>query len=212
MIHQRENGGCRAVDSARAVDYDPGVPAAPEGNPLPYEEKQTPEPAPKAGGSPRAEAAPQAAPRGAPSRRDVAAAGGYEAQRRLLSPTGGSDREALGREAGDAAPASAQGGPAPKGDTGGWTSVVSLEARVMAMPQFLGASVATLRRGAQVNVTSRQGSWAQVVTRQGEKGWLHENHIRVAGATRLRSGETGPGTVRGRDTSGPEPHEVTGRG
>jgi hypothetical protein len=142
----------------------------------------------------------------------VAAAGGYEAQRRLLSPTGGGDREALVRETGGTDPASAQGGRTPKGDTGGWTPVVSLQARVMTMPQFLGTSVATLRRGAQVNVTSRQGSWAQVVTRQGEKGWLHENHIRVAGETRLRSGDTGSGTIRGRETTAPEPDDMTGRG
>lgn len=73
--------------------------------------------------------------------------------------------------------------------------VVSLMARLMHKPQFLGASVISVRRGALVKVIKVAGSWCYVFYR-GRNGWIHRNRIMRA-IIRLRSGDTGTGISRG---------------
>jgi hypothetical protein len=90
---------------------------------------------------------------------------------------------------------------APK--PGSTLSVRALQARLMSQPQFLGTSVATLRRGAQVNLVKTNGSW-YLVSYQGQQGWLHENRV-TDKTIKLSSGETGSGTTRGEA-------ELAGRG
>jgi len=92
-----------------------------------------------------------------------------------------------------------QSAPAP----GTSLSVRALKARLMASPQFLGASVMTLRRGARVKVIQSKGSWINVNYR-GRTGWLHKNRV-TQKVIKLSSGGTGSGTSRGEA-------ELAGRG
>ena len=82
-------------------------------------------------------------------------------------------------------------------------SVRALKARLMASPQFLGASVTTMRRGARVKVIQSKGSWIEVNYR-GRTGWVHQNRI-TQKVIKLSSGGTGSGTSRGEA-------ELAGRG
>jgi hypothetical protein len=81
--------------------------------------------------------------------------------------------------------------------------VVAIRARLMASPRFLGACVVELRRGADVTVLARKGSWVKVSYRQ-RVGWVHKNRI-FPRVIRLSSGGTGSGTSRGEA-------ELSGRG
>ena len=93
------------------------------------------------------------------------------------------------------------GHTAPK--PGARLSVRALQARMMAALQFLGSSVSTLKRGAQVTVVKTSGSW-YLVSYQGQQGWVHENRV-TDKVIKLSSGETGSGTTRGEA-------ELAGRG
>lgn len=92
-----------------------------------------------------------------------------------------------------------QSAPAP----GTSLSVRALKARLMASPQFLGASVTTMRRGARVKVVGSKGSWIKVSYR-GRTGWVHKNRV-TKKVIKLSSGGTGSGTSRGEA-------ELAGRG
>ncbi len=92
-----------------------------------------------------------------------------------------------------------QSAPSP----GTTLSVRALRARLMASPQFLGASVVTVRRGARVKVIGTKGSWIRVSYR-GRTGWVHRNRL-TKKTIRLSSGGTGGGTSRGEA-------ELAGRG
>lgn len=73
----------------------------------------------------------------------------------------------------------------------------------MAKPQFLGPSVASLRRGHRVKMVRAQGSW-YLVSYQGRQGWVHRNRV-TKKVIKLKSGDTGTGTSRGEA-------ELAGRG
>ena len=82
-------------------------------------------------------------------------------------------------------------------------SVRALKARIMAGPEFLGTTVATVKRGARVQVISAKGSWYQV-SYQGRRGWIHKNRV-TEKIIKLSSGDTGSGITRGEA-------ELAGRG
>lgn len=82
-------------------------------------------------------------------------------------------------------------------------SVRALNARLMAKPQFLGSSVASLRRGEKVRMVRSEGSW-YLVSYNGQQGWIHANRV-TKQIIKLRSGDTGSGTSRGEA-------ELAGRG
>jgi len=82
-------------------------------------------------------------------------------------------------------------------------SVRSLSARMMAKPQFLGASVASLRRGEKVKMVRAEGSW-YLVSSEGREGWIHANRVSEK-IIQMRAGDTGSGTSRGEA-------ELAGRG
>ncbi len=81
--------------------------------------------------------------------------------------------------------------------------VIALRARVMASPQFFGTSLVDLRRGADVKVLARKGSWVKVSYGQ-RVGWMHKNRL-FPKVIRLGTGETGSGTTQGEA-------ELSGRG
>lgn len=81
--------------------------------------------------------------------------------------------------------------------------VRALKARLMRSPQFLGASVLTMKRGARVKVLQIKGAWYKVSYR-GRTGWVHKNRV-TQKTIRLSSGDTGTGTSRGEA-------ELAGRG
>jgi len=82
-------------------------------------------------------------------------------------------------------------------------SIRSLNAKLMAKPQFLGPSVASLRRGHRVTMVKAQGSW-YLVSFRGRQGWVHRNRV-TKKVIKLKSGDTGTGTSRGEA-------ELAGRG
>ncbi|MFH2008380.1 MAG: SH3 domain-containing protein [bacterium] len=82
-------------------------------------------------------------------------------------------------------------------------SVRSLKARLMASPEFLGSSVATLQRGARVKMISAKGSWYQV-SHGATRGWVHKNRV-TENLIKLSAGGTEGGTTRGEA-------ELAGRG
>lgn len=73
--------------------------------------------------------------------------------------------------------------------------VHSLKARLMRTPEFLGASVLTVHRGARVKILGWKGSWYRVRYR-GREGWIHKNRI-IKRRIRMSPGPTGSGTSRG---------------
>ena len=81
--------------------------------------------------------------------------------------------------------------------------VIALKVHLMNSPRFLGVCLLTLRRGADVKVLARKGSWVKVSYRA-RVGWLHKNRI-FPRVIRLSSGGTGSGTSRGEA-------ELSGRG
>lgn len=89
--------------------------------------------------------------------------------------------------------------PAP----GTHLSVRSLNAAMMAKPQFLGSSVASLRRGEKVKMLRAEGAW-YLVSSNGREGWIHSNRV-TEQIIRMRTGDTGSGTSRGEA-------ELAGRG
>lgn len=74
-------------------------------------------------------------------------------------------------------------------------NVRALKARLMRTPEFLGASVLTMHRGAPVKILGWKGSWYRVRYR-GREGWVHRNRI-ITRRIHIRSGGTGTGTSRG---------------
>ncbi|MDY0003670.1 MAG: SH3 domain-containing protein [Polyangia bacterium] len=82
-------------------------------------------------------------------------------------------------------------------------SVRALSVNLMAKPQFLGASVASLRRGEKVKMIRAEGAW-YLVSYEGKEGWLHSNRLSEK-IIQLRAGDTGSGTSRGEA-------ELAGRG
>ena len=73
--------------------------------------------------------------------------------------------------------------------------ILSIKARIMASPRFLGVSVISVRRGARVKVLKVAASWCFVEYRM-RQGWVHKNRI-MKKKIRLSSGDTGSGTSRG---------------
>lgn len=82
-------------------------------------------------------------------------------------------------------------------------TVRALSARLMPAPRFFGPALATLRRGAKVQLTKVQGSW-YMVTHEGKQGWMHKNRVTEQVLSR-GYGATGSGTTRGEA-------ELAGRG
>jgi hypothetical protein len=85
----------------------------------------------------------------------------------------------------------------------GKIKVRALSARIMRSPEFLGASVLRVRRGAPVAPLEFKGAWVKVRYR-GRVGWIDKNYI-FPRAIRISSGGTGTGTSRGE-------MELSGRG
>lgn len=166
------------------------------------ETEKTPEVRP-AGPGPAAAPLPQApASRRGPDRKTLARAGGFEAQSALLRPD--ADPEDRGAPAGGTPPKAAEESLPRKAE------VLALEAKVMSRPQFLGTAVAVLRRGAEVTLIQREGSsWYRCRTPDGRQGFIHANRVDRK-EIRLRSGDTGSGTVRGNHPD--EPDVNAGRG
>lgn len=79
----------------------------------------------------------------------------------------------------------------------------ALKAHLMRTPEFLGAIIIKILRGARVKVLGWKGSW-YLVRYRGRTGWIHKNRIRKK-TIRLSSGGTGSGTSRGEA-------ELSGRG
>lgn len=145
---------------------------------------------------------------GVVGRPELAQAGGYAEQRDRLKPSERAAGTAGAAQAGFA-------GVAPAGqldeDKGAASlskfprkaRILSMEAAVMAKPQFMGVRVAMLKRGEEVTLTGAQGAWYECITPEGAKGFIHKSRVDKK-EIRLRSGETGSGTDRGNEPAAQE--------
>jgi hypothetical protein len=59
------------------------------------------------------------------------------------------------------------------------THVVKRSAKAWAQPDPAGAGAGTLKRRVEVQVTERQGEWAQVVTANGWSGWIDSGDLKA---------------------------------
>jgi hypothetical protein len=84
-------------------------------------------------------------------------------------------------------------------EAGETVKIISQKCRVMVQPQFVCASVQTLKRGHLVTLLHRKGHWWYVETFNNKKGWLHKNHVHKK-TIGLRSGETGSGNTHDDDS------------
>lgn len=137
---------------------------------------------------------------GVAGRAELGQAGGYDRQRDLLKP---SERTAEASGGGHAAGGALgvaeeyqEAGKASAAKFPRKARILSLEAAVMAKPQFLGVRVALLKRGEEVTLTGMQGAWYECVTADGAKGFIHKGRVDKM-EVKLRPGETGSGTERG---------------
>jgi hypothetical protein len=93
----------------------------------------------------------------------------------------------------------ASGGAEPAGQTqpqaGQTRDILSLQCGLMPKPQFLGTAIQLLKRGEQVLLLRREGSWWFVRTQEKTEGFVHERRIYVPKVV-LRPGETGSGNTR----------------